>query len=357
MKHLLVIFLGGLVTATSWAQPDSLHRPTWQLSGYLETFYAYDFNRPGGVSRQDFLFNHNRHHEVNLNLGLIRLSVEDMRYRGAFALQTGTYAADNYAQEPEMLQFIHEAYAGLALNTGSTLWLDMGIFGSHIGFESAIGADNLTLTRSLLAENSPYFLSGARLTWAPSPNWELEALVLNGWQRIQRLPGNSMLSMGTRATYSPRAGITLNWSTFIGTDDPDPTRRMRYFNNLYGQFSIGERWQLIAGIDTGWQQQEKGGSRFHRWMSPVAIVRYQWTDHWAMAGRVEWYDDPHLVIMPGENAFRTGGLTGSLDYSPVPGLVWRMEGRWLLASRPIFDRAGAGVHDNFVMATSVCLKF
>ena len=35
------------------------------------------------------------------------------------------------------------------------LWLDAGIFVSHIGLESANSRDNLTLTRSIMADNSP----------------------------------------------------------------------------------------------------------------------------------------------------------------------------------------------------------
>jgi hypothetical protein len=46
-----------------------------------------------------------------------------------------------------------------------TLWLDAGIFGSHMGFESALSIDNPTLTKSFVAENSPYYWSGAKLTY------------------------------------------------------------------------------------------------------------------------------------------------------------------------------------------------
>jgi hypothetical protein len=358
MKHLLLIFLSGVATSTSWAQPDSLHRPIWQLSGYLETFYAYDFNRPGGVSRQDFLFNHNRHHEFNLNLGLIRMELEHTRYRAAFALQAGTYVMDNYAEEPEGLRPIHEARVGVSLDAGSTLWLDMGIFSSHIGFESAIGTENMTLTRSLLAENSPYFLSGAKLCWSPNSHWEVEALLLNGWQRIQRLPGNSALSGGSRITYTSPSGKVLNWSTFIGTDDPDPARRMRYFSNLYGIIPIAERWKMILGYDIGWQQTVKGGGSYHQWMSLGAILRYAWTDAWAVALRAEHYADPDLVIISGvEEAFRTSGISTNLDFSPASGLMLRTEVRWLHANRPLFERAGGPVRDNVVVGMALAVDF
>lgn len=161
--------------------------------------------------------------------------------------------------------------------------MDAGIFPSHIGFESAVSADNPTLTSSLLAENSPYYLAGAKLSWAPSGKWELAALVLNGWQRIQRVPDSSLPSLGTQVTYSPSPATTLHWSTFIGTDDPDPTRRMRYFNNLYGQFQLSPKVSLITGFDVGVQQQAKWSPDLDLWLSPVAIGR--------LACRGEYYQD------------------------------------------------------------------
>ena len=70
-----------------------------------------------------------------------------------------------------------------------------GIFTSHIGFESAVSKDCWTLTRSILADNSPYYESGARLTYTSNNNkWLISALALNGWQRIQRPAGNSLMS-------------------------------------------------------------------------------------------------------------------------------------------------------------------
>jgi hypothetical protein len=51
----------------------------------------------------------------------------------------------------------------MKLSKKQNLWLDAGIMPSHIGFESAVSADCWTLTRSLLAENSPYYETGIKL--------------------------------------------------------------------------------------------------------------------------------------------------------------------------------------------------
>ena len=332
--------------------------PVVTFTGFADIFYAYDFNRPGTNYRQPFLYNHNRHNEFNLNLALIKASISHQRYRGAIALQAGTYAMDNYASEEDLLRHVFEAHAGIALDNKQKLWLDAGILGSHIGFESAVSADNYTLTRSLLAENSPYYLAGAKVTYTPTPKWTLAALVVNGWQRIRRVPGNSLPSFGTQISYTPSEELTLNWSTFIGTDDPDSTRRMRYFNNLYGQFSLSDRLALIAGFDFGFQQVHNGSGRYAVWYSPVAIARFSLNDHWAAAVRAEYYGDKREVIItsPGAQGFRTTGLSVNADYAPHKNIVCRTEVRWFRGSSEVFVKKGGLTNSNFFLTGSIALR-
>ena len=74
-------------------------------------------------------------------------------------MAAGTYMNANYAAEPEYLKNIYEANAGIKISKNENLWIDVGILPSHIGFETAIRKDNWTLTRSMVAENSPYYES------------------------------------------------------------------------------------------------------------------------------------------------------------------------------------------------------
>lgn len=333
-----------------------------QLSFYAvaDIFYTYDFNTPATGFRQPFLYNHNRHNEFNLNLGLLRASVTHDKYRAAVGLQAGTYAQDNYAAEQELLQHVFEAHAGISLNRQNSLWLDAGIFGSHIGFESAISSENWTPTRSLLAENSPYFLSGAKLSYSPSDEWLFAALLANGWQRIQRVPGSSLPAAGTQIQYTKNELFTLNWSTFIGSDDPDSTRRMRYFNNVYGQFQLTNRLGLIAGFDIGLQQISPGSKEYGRWLSPVIIARYMLSKQWATAVRAERYTDPEGVIIPAINSnnFSTTGFSANIDYQPAEAVMWRLEGRWFNSPEPIFQTESSRfVRDNFFITSTLTVSF
>lgn len=343
------------------AQVDTAigEKPRLTLSGFLDVFYVYDFNEPMGPQRQPFLYNHNRHNEFNLNLGLIKLAAQHSKYRANLALQTGTYANDNYAAEPGLLKNIFEANIGISLNAKNNLWLDAGVLPSHIGFESAISVDNPTLTRSLLAENSPYFLTGAKLTYKPGRQWEMTALLVNGWQRIQRVQGNSLPSAGTQLSYSPSQKVTVNWNTFIGTDDPDSTRRMRYFNNFYGRFQLHERLRLITGFDIGLQQRTKGSSEYNLWLSPVIIGELYINPKWQLAVRAEYYQDETGIIITATTPqrFNTTGLSINVDYTPHKNIRCRLEGRWLNSEDPIFETSAGSVSSNFIVGASLAVRF
>ena len=357
LLFLNICLFGAYISAqidSTWQQ-----KPCFNILGFTDIFYVFDFNQPQGSNRQDFLFNHNRHNEFNVNLAFVQFVVDHPKYRANFAVQTGTYANDNYVAEPGLLKNIFEANIGISLNKSNNLWLDAGVLPSHIGFESAISMDNFTLTRSLLAENSPYFLTGAKLTYHPDKKWELALLLLNGWQRIQRLEGNSLLSFGTQLTYNASDKASLNWNTFIGTDDPDTTRRLRYFNNFYGQFELSEKWQLIAGFDMGVQQLSKGSSDYDIWLSPVIITQYNINQNWKTAVRAEYYRDETGIIIPTStpNGFQTTGLSFNLDFVPNSNIMCRLEGRWLNSKDPIFETSSANTSNNFVIASSIAIRF
>ncbi|WP_255709890.1 outer membrane beta-barrel protein [Pontibacter harenae] len=87
--------------------------PSITFPGFLDVYYAYDFDKPTTDYRQPFLYNHNRHNEFNLNLGFVKVAAEHSRYRANLALQAGTYAQDNYAAEQDLFKHVFEANVGI----------------------------------------------------------------------------------------------------------------------------------------------------------------------------------------------------------------------------------------------------
>lgn len=77
------------------------------------------------------------------------------------------------------IKYVNEAYIGLNLDKANKHSIEVGILPCYIGFETATSASNLTFIRSLLAENSPYFMTGIKYSYKPSDKWSFAALVNN----------------------------------------------------------------------------------------------------------------------------------------------------------------------------------
>ncbi|WP_121353559.1 porin [Flavisolibacter nicotianae] len=348
----------GIFPITAGAQDTT--KPV-TITAYAEVYYLYNFNRPLNNTQPFFLYSYHRVGEINLNLGWIKGSYSEDRVRANLALMTGTYAVANLAAEPEVLRHIFEADIGVKLSAKSNLWLDAGILPSHIGFESAVGKDCPTLTRSILAENSPYYEAGLKLGYTTKEEkWYLALLLLNGWQRIKRVDGNTTPAFGTQVTYKPSARSTLNWSTFIGNDKPDSARRWRYFQNIYGTFHISKAFSLIAGIDAGMEQQSKGSVKMDSWYAPVVIARYQLNEKVAATARSEFYSDKQGVVIPTRtaNGFQTVGYSLNFDFSIKANLLWRIEARTLNSKDKIFEKRNRVLTTNSTwLATSIAVSF
>lgn len=357
MKQLLAGAL--LLTGISALAQDTKPSPL-TISGYAEVYYTYDFNKPLDNNRPGFIYSHNRNNEFNLNLGFLKAAYNTDNVRANLAIGAGTYMNANYAAEPGVLKNIYEANAGVKLSKKANLWLDAGIFGSHIGFESAIAKDCWTLTRSILADNTPYYEAGAKLTYTSNNNkWLLSAMALNGWQRIKRVDGNSLMSWGTQVQFKPNSTTTLNYSTFIGSDKPDSARLMRYFHNLYAIFNLSPRLGVITGFDIGMEQKTKGSSEVNTWYSPVVILKYSVNDKWAIAARGEYYADEHGVIIATgtTNGFKTTGYSLNIDYAPVSNILLRLEGRNLSSKDAIFTKEQHAQKNNAFVTASVAVSF
>ncbi|WP_290790736.1 porin [Flavihumibacter sp. UBA7668] len=353
------IFMTFAATAQDSVQTINSTNPL-TISGYVEGYYSYDFNQPSNNNRPDFLYNFNRHNEFTINLGFIKAAYVTERTRANLAAGVGTYMNANYAAEPGVLKYILEANAGYKLSSKNNLWFDIGILPSHIGFESAIGKDNWTLTRSLVAENTPYFESGAKLTYTTKDGKLLvSAMALNGWQRISRVDGNSLMSWGTQVTYKPTDKFTFNYSTFIGTDKPDTARLWRYHNNLYGIFQITDKVGLIANLDYGLEQNSPNSNKLNQWYTPVAILRITPNSNWAIAIRGEYFSDQNGVIIGTgtANGFKTFSGSVNLDYRPLPAILLRIEGRHMNSKDAIFTKENMARNNNSAISFSTSIAF
>jgi hypothetical protein len=350
MKYLILICIITFPSST-YSQDQFLKKLTF--AGYGELYYSYDFSNPQNHEKPGFLYNHKRHNELNANLILLSASYSEENSRAKLALMGGNYAEYNLSAEPEWAQFINEANIGIRLSKKQALWLDAGILPSHLGFESAITNDSWTLTRSLGAENSPYYESGVKFGYTSKNNkLVLAALFLNGWQKIRKPNFVQRPSVGTQIIGKPNEKLLLNYSTFLGSDRPDTSQAIRQFHNLYLKYEPTNAFGFIVGFDIG---RDKGvNGKYGVWYTPVFVIRQQATGSLGIALRGEYYHDPKQIIISANSpdGFQVFGCSLSFEYKLSDNFRCRLEGKWFRASDFLFD----GQQNNFSLTTNVTVN-
>jgi len=348
MKWIFVL-LFSLISLNSSAQIFS--SSGWEVSGYLETYYTYDLNQPEDHLRPDFLFNFKRHNEFSINLAFIRAAYADEKVRANIALMTGTYAQFNLADEPAWAQMVYEASVGVKLM--DKLWLDVGIMPSHIGFESAEGMDTWHLSRSLLAENSPYFLTGGRLSYAWDEKFDITLWLTNGWQNVQRIERNQALGLGLGFNYRPIEGLEVNYSNYYGNEYPQTLYLPRFYNNFYAMYSFNG-WGITLGADYG--VEANISNQLNHWYAATVSLRKQVLGRFYLAGRADYYSDLKAVILP--RGMEVTGLSANLDYEVTERALARIEFRQFFSPEPVFDLPAARFsRANSALNTSLAIRF
>jgi hypothetical protein len=318
------------------------------FGGYVDTYYGWDFDRPSRFDRA-YTTQPARHAEANVNLAYVETRLSGPRYRGRLALQWGTSVQANYAGEPKIggtsgpnvSQFIQEATLGYQL--GSAVWLDAGIFFAHIGYEGWISRDNLSYTRSLVADFSPYYEAGAKLTWTASPKLTAMVALINGWQNISNY--NTPPAAGIRVDYMPTPKITLTYDNFVGNTaaDSEPVR-MRIYHDLIAQYNPSGRWQFATEYSLGTQGRSTPSGGTASWWGMTTFAKYHATPTLSIVGRVEEYSDPsQVIVVTGLPAsFQTTGASLGVDVNFQAPILWRSELRGFRSKEPVWPLNGVG---------------
>lgn len=313
------------------------------FGGFVDTYYAYDFGMPATLDRSfasgaTFTTQPARHNEFNINLAYVEALLSGDRVRGRLALQAGTSVQSNYSAEPavgfnsgpSLSRHIQEAYAGYQVTP--SLWVDGGVFYSHMGLESWASKDNLTYTRSLTAEYSPYYSSGMRAIWAATPKLTAHLHVVNGWQNISET--NTDKGVGLRLDFNPSSTVALSYYNFF---NGEAGGRQRMFNGAGVKLTLNQRTTLLAQFDVGSLDASDGGEGSN-WYGFTVIGKRALTDKLALVGRVERFDDEDQVnIATGlTDPFRGNGLSIGVDMAPHERFRWRTELRGFSNHDPIF---------------------
>lgn len=336
MKYLFICsFI--LLTVVSKAQQND----SFALQLYSEVYGSIIPNKPFDKTRPAFHYNYTKANNVGVNMALARVHYSTNRFRTNFGMMAGDYPTANLADETAWTRNFYEANAGYKITNAHEIWIDVGLLPSHIGIESAIGKDNFTATRSIVADNSPYYETGVRFSYLPSEKWYFSILTTTGWQNITVPKQQDGPSWGLQVTYKPSPALTLNHSSSIGNVVSGIKNVTRIYFNHYAGIAVSKRANLILGWDFGLQADTMNIKKTNVWNGLLVVYRYAIRPEKLFATfRYERFIDNRNVLfyinVPAYRAFNLHHTSLNIDWAHAKGFLLRAEANYQAAPSPLF---------------------
>ena len=321
MRSLIILGLLLPQFAFSQIQKDSIH-----FSGYTEIYFSQDQHNWQDHQRPDFFYSHTSTNHVALNTAVLDFKYSSARVKTQLSLVEGTYANKVTSAEPIGFGALYVGNVSYKLSSKENFWLQAGVFSSHIGLESAVGFSNFSLSRSLAAENSPYYESGVSLQYTSKNNkWYTSLMYLNGWQTMSLMPQQVTPGVGSQVQFKPHSKITLNHSTYFGEVAVLDSSQTRFFQNFYAQIQLKDNWTLQCQADYGMQQTGKNGFD-KNWYTGFIGIAYYVNEKLSLVGRGELFKDTNNLVIAGVNN-DLWGYSFNINYLLDEHLLLRAEWR------------------------------
>ena len=340
---LFALLLGGAFTvkAQTFELADTLSKKNpLTISGYIDTYYQYNLNRPASGINAGRVFDlpHN-----SFSLGLVQtvFTYSVNRLNVVADLTFGPNADLGNFGNFGTSRLVKQAY--VSYDFTNDLTFTIGQFGTHIGYELIDAPLNFNYSLSYLFGNGPFYHTGAKLDYAVSDKVGLMLGVVNGWDAL--VDYNDKKSVAAQISIAPLEGfdVYLNWiggdeygggSAFGSSADSytslfDLTTSFQItpsfligVNAAHGSFTAGEVTSQ-EDVDQPWAEDAS-------WSGAALYLNYSFNEMVGVGVRGEHFSDPKGVRYFGPLEVAALTLTGNVKLA---------EGRFLIKPEFRFDKA------------------
>jgi hypothetical protein len=326
-----------------------------EITGFVDAHYSYDFDVADSGGAVPFRTFDGEHDE--LNVSLVELAVEQKptaarRVGFRLDLDFGPTTDTVHAAEPggtETFKPFEQVYLSYLAPGG--VQVDVGKFVTPFGAEVIEAKDNWNYTRGLLfGWGIPFYHAGVRAAVPVGDKLTLTGFFVNGWDNARENNGGK--SVGLQAAFKPTGALTLVQGLMTGPEQLDNDDDRRFLSDTIVTWHLTPKLSLMANYDYG--RDQLAGARV-TWSGIAAYARWQVTDAWALAPRVERFEDA--------DGFRTGAaqtideVTLTSEHRLADALVARLEYRRDKSDQPFFVRDGRPADTQSTLALGLIYAF
>ena len=254
---------------------------------------------------------------------------------------------------PKGMKYFEQVYAEFRPPKAHGLQIDLGKFVTSAGSEVIEASSNWNYSRSLLfAWAIPYYHFGARATIPVNSHFTTGIQLVNGWNSVGN--NNKFETVGIIANFIGKKAV-FNNTYYTGPQKEGLIEAYRQVYDSNVVFTPNGKTNIYLNFDAGCDRQHLGP--LNKWTGVGLAARYQLTNRFALAPRIEWFDDIDGFSTGVAQSVKEGTITGEMKLHE--GLLARLEFRHDRSDKPYFDR-GAGLmvaKDQTTLALGILANF
>ncbi len=333
-----------LIALTGIAQEKETS--SFKFSGYADAYYAYYTDSVGPNNFQKFPVISPRSNVFGINVLQFTGQYTSDKIRAVGTVHFGDIPTSAWSP---VFNIVQEANVGFRLS--KNLWLDAGLFKTHIGTEALLPKDNIASTLSVITVYEPWFQSGAKLTYTPNDKLTLGLHLLNGYNTF--VETNSYKSIGMAVTYLLGNRGSIGYFNLLGEEYPDSINasHFRILNNLVFTYDLTKKLKVLAGADYIYEENSSiSNTKPAHIYSGILTLRYQLLNKLGVYARGEIFNDASGALtgrITDAKSKTTGYIltdeTAGLEYKVSDNSYIRLEGRQIQMDKDqqIFRTDGA----------------
>jgi hypothetical protein len=243
------------------------------------------------------------------------------------------------SRDPNAWKYFEQAYISVKPKSWHGVEVDAGEFVTSAGAEVIETNQNWNYSRSLLfAWAIPYLHFGIRTTFPVGPHFTGGFQVVNGWNNIE--PINSGKTYGVTGAY---AWKKVTWSNvyYVGPEKYHTTAGLRHLFDTTVLVNASDKLSYYINFDYG--RDKNVGPGAASWTGLAGAARYALGKKYAIAGRLEFFDDKDGFSTGVPQTIKEATLTG--EYKFNSWLMSRLEFRDDWSTQSFFEK-GSGTSKN-----------
>lgn len=272
----LITFVGISLSTISNILAQTSPNPI-SISGNAHLYSLYNFNSPLG-NKNDYRLYDNLDKQFGFSLIQFSLVYEDESTRGVLDLNLGPAASlVDGSQFGGSSDIIQNAY--FVQKVSDKFSVEVGKFGTHIGYEVIDPTVNANYSTSYLFNYGPLYHLGARFRYQLDETYNLMGAIYNNWDNLA--DNNNAKTLGASFGFAP-------FKAFVGS-----------LNWIGGYEGSSKAYRSLFDVALTFQASEKFGIGFNgvygteqeSWTGVASYFTLGFSDSFSSTLRLEYFDD------------------------------------------------------------------